>query len=73
MSRRCPWHCLAAVESGRRLPGRSTMEEGREEEEEEEDGRDRQVKNEIAQEVVAGIKKKGWRAGRLHKGQLGKK
>ena len=44
--------------TGGRLPGRNTKERGREEEEEEEDSRERQVRNEIAQEVVAGIKKK---------------
>ena len=44
--------------SGGRLPGRSTKETGREEEEEEKDSRERQVRNEIDQEVTAGIKKK---------------
>ena len=43
---------------GGRLPGRSTKEKGREEEEEEEDSRERHVRNEIAQKMVAGIKKK---------------
>ena len=43
--------------SGGRLPGRSTEERGREEEEEEEDCKERPVKNEIAQGVVASIKK----------------
>ena len=50
------------------LPGYSGVEagcqkdahnkKGREEEKEEEDSRERQVRNEIAQEVFAGIKKK---------------
>ena len=40
------------------MPGRSTNERGREEEEAEEECRERQVRNEIVQEVVAGIKKK---------------
>ena len=44
--------------SGGRLPGRSEKERRREEEEEEKDGRGRQVRNEIVQEVVAGIKEK---------------
>ena len=56
MSRRCPKRFLAY--SGGRLPGSITKEKGREEEEEEEDSRKRQVRNEIAQEVAAGIKKK---------------
>ena len=43
--------------SGGRLPGRSSEEKGREEEKEEEDRRERQVRNEIAQEVFAGIEK----------------
>ena len=41
--------------SGGRLPRRSTKEKGREDEE---DSRERQVRNELAQEVVAGIKNK---------------
>ena len=53
MNRRCQRRCLASVKAGR-----STKERGREEEEEEEDCKERQVKNEIAQEVVATIKKK---------------
>ena len=50
--------------SGGRLPGRSTKEKGREEQ----DSREKQVRNEVDQEVVAGIKKKT----RTHKEQLGK-
>ena len=50
--------------SGGRLPGRSTKKIGREEEEGEEDSRERQVRNEVAQKVVAGIKKKA----RAHEG-----
>ena len=42
---------------GGRLPGGSTREKGREEEKEEEDRRERQVRNEIAQDVAAGIEK----------------
>ena len=41
--------------SGGRLPGRSTKEAGREEEKAEEECRERHVRNEIVQEVVAGI------------------
>ena len=44
--------------SGGRLPGRSAKERGREEEEEEEDSRERQVRNEIAQKVDAGLNEK---------------
>ena len=44
--------------SGGKLPGRSTAEEEREEQEEVEEGRERQMKNKIAQEVVAGMKRK---------------
>ena len=44
--------------SGGRLPGRSTREGGREEEKAEEDSRERRIRNEIAQEVVPGIKEK---------------
>ena len=43
--------------SGGRLPGRSSKEAGREEEEEKKNG-ERRIRNEIAQEVVAGIKEK---------------
>ena len=44
--------------SGGRLPGRRAKERGREDEEEEENGRERKVRYETAQEVVAGIKEK---------------
>ena len=44
--------------SGGRLPKRSTKERCREEEEEKEDCEARRIRNENAQEVVAGIKKK---------------
>ena len=44
--------------SGGRLLGRSTKGKGREEKEEEEDSRERRIRSEIAQEVVAGIKEK---------------
>ena len=44
--------------SGGRLPGRSTKETGREEGEQAEDSEERKIRNEIAQEVVAGIKEK---------------
>ena len=44
--------------SGGRLPGRSTKERGREEEDAEEEGRERHVRKEIVQEVVAGLEKK---------------
>ena len=43
--------------SGGRLPGRSIKERDGEEEEEEKDSRERQVRNEIDQEVVVGTKK----------------
>ena len=44
--------------SGGRFPGRSKKEKGREEGELDEDSEKRKVRNEIAQEVVAGIKEK---------------
>ena len=44
--------------SGGRLPGRSTKERGREEGEVDEDSEERKDTNEIALEVVAGIKEK---------------
>ena len=44
--------------SGGRLPGRSTKEKGREEGEVDKDSGERRMRNEIAQEVVAGIKEK---------------
>ena len=44
--------------SGGRLPGRSTKGKGREEGKIDEDSMERQVRNEIAQEVFAGIKEK---------------
>ena len=44
--------------SGGRLPGRSTKEAGREQDMTEEECRERQIRNEIVQEVVAGIEKK---------------
>ena len=43
---------------GGRLPGRSTKEKGREEGDVDENSEERQIRNEIAQEVVAGIKEK---------------
>ena len=47
--------------SGGRLPGRSTEEAGREEEKADEECRERErsVRKEIVQEVVAGFEKKG--------------
>ena len=45
---------------GGRLPGRSTTEAGRGEKKVEKDFRERQVRHEIVQEVVAGFKKKAW-------------
>ena len=56
MSRSCR-RCFR-VYSGGRLPGRSAKEKGREEEEEDENSKEKKVRNEIAQEVVAGIKEK---------------
>ena len=44
--------------SGGRLPGRSAKEGGREEEEEDENSKEKKVRYEIAQEVVAVIKEK---------------
>ena len=44
--------------SGRRLPGRSTKVEGREEGEEDEDSGERRIRNEIVHEAATGIKKK---------------
>ena len=43
---------------GGRLPGRSTLERDREKEKAEGDSRERRIRNDIAQEVVAGIKEK---------------
>ena len=43
--------------SGRRLPGRSTEEKGREEGEEDEGGEERRIR-EIVKEVIAGIQEK---------------
>ena len=39
------------------MPGRSTKEKGREEGVVDEDGEERRIRSQIAQEVVAGIKK----------------
>ena len=44
--------------SGERLPGRSTEEKGKEEGEPDEGREERTIRNEIDQEVVAGIKEK---------------
>ena len=44
--------------SGGRLPGRSIKEKGREEGDLDEDSEEGQIRNEIAQEVVAGIKER---------------
>ena len=44
--------------SGGRLPGRSTKEKGREEEKPDEGREERQIRSEIAKEVVAGMKEK---------------
>ena len=41
--------------SGPRLPGRSTVEKGREEEEEDEESRKLQMSKEIAEEVIASV------------------
>ena len=45
--------------SGRRLPGRSTKEKGREEGEVDEDGEERRIRGQIVQELAASIKEKG--------------
>ena len=44
--------------SGRRLPGRSTEEKGREEREEDKGSGERRVRNEIIKEVIKGLKTK---------------
>ena len=44
--------------SGGRLPGRSAEEKGREEGEDDEGGEERRVRNEIIEEVIAGIQRR---------------
>ena len=43
--------------SGRKLPGRSKVEEGREEEEEEEEGQEKKMENGVIEEILAGVPK----------------
>ena len=45
-------------DSGERLPGRSTKEKGREEGEEDEGSEERRIRDQIIEEVIAGIQKK---------------
>ena len=55
--------------SGGRLPGRNTKEKGREEGEPDDGRKERKIRNEITQEVVASIKEEASAISRLHKEQ----